>query len=84
MNGKDDEDLERMKALKGVLAGFPGEIKVESCTKPQHFRWMSRSPAIGSSLSSAEPGPMIGPLKETRGGMRGKSTAAPNVRAETG
>ena len=69
-----------LKPLKGVLFGLPGVIKVDSCTKPQHFRWVSSSPNIVLSWRRVRPQPRIGPVKLTIGGITGKLSTTANVR----
>ena len=73
--GKMTNTWKGWKPLKGVLVGFPGATKVESCTNPEHSNWWWPRPGTPSSSRSLLPEPMIGPVKLTMGGMVGKVSA---------
>jgi hypothetical protein len=55
-------------------------MKVESCTKPQHFRRVSERPDTASSWRSVRPEPAIGPVKVTIGDIVGKPSTTLNIR----
>ena len=55
-------------------------MKVESCTKPQHFCCVSERPDAGSLRSSVRPEPTMGPVNVTIGEMFGKQSAVLNMR----
>jgi hypothetical protein len=55
-------------------------MNVDSCTNPQHFRWTSDRPDIGSSRRSVRPGPIIRPVRLTVGDVTGKLSIESNIR----
>jgi hypothetical protein len=58
--------------LKGVLFGFPGVMKLESCMNPQHFNWVFPRLVVASLQRSVAPELIMGPVKVTIGGIIGK------------
>jgi hypothetical protein len=55
-------------------------IKVESCTKPQHFCCVAERPDTGSLWRSVRPEPTTRPVKVTMGDTVGKLSMALNIR----